>query len=109
MGGEGKISIPHHQVGVVWPAGRSDDLIVSLSLSGDLNYLVSGQETPAKVIQGHQKNITATAVTDQGAKKSIFWTGSYDGRACSWDVANGTWEIVDGEGLPSYVAGITAR
>lgn len=42
MGEEGTVSIPDHQVGVVWPAGRSDGLIISLNLAGDLSYLTEG-------------------------------------------------------------------
>jgi WD40 repeat protein len=108
MGDEGQVSIPHHQVGVVWPGGRSDDLIISLSLSGDLNYLVEGKEKPTRVIHGHQKNITAAGMVDTGEKNSTFWSGSYDGRIYAWDVGAGICEPVDGDGHPSYVAGITA-
>lgn len=108
MGEEGKISVPHHQVGVVWPGGRSDGMIISLSLSGDLNYLVGGEQKPTKVVHGHQKNITAVGVTDTGSKAGTFWSGSYDGRICAWDVSSGACDIVDGEGHPSYVAGLAA-
>jgi WD40 repeat protein len=41
FGGEGNVSIPDHQVGVVWPAGRSDGLIISLNLTGDMSYVCS--------------------------------------------------------------------
>jgi WD repeat-containing protein 1 (actin-interacting protein 1) len=44
--GEGNVSIPDHQVGVVWPAGRSDGMVVSLNLAGDLNYLVVSRHYP---------------------------------------------------------------
>jgi WD repeat-containing protein 1 (actin-interacting protein 1) len=108
MGEEGKISIPHHQVGVVWPGGKNDRLIISLSLSGDLNYLAEGEEKPTKIIHGHQKNITAAGITDMGDNTGAFWSGSYDGRICAWDIKTGACEAIDGEGHPSYVAGVTS-
>ncbi|KAK2798223.1 hypothetical protein FQN50_008921 [Emmonsiellopsis sp. PD_5] len=105
MGGEGSVSIPDQQVGVVWPAGRNDGLIISLSLSGNLNYLVEGSEKPTKVVQGHQKNISSLARYDVDDKETL-WTGSYDGRVCSWDVAHGSAENVDGEGHSNFITGL---
>ena len=94
FGGEGHISIPDHQVGVVWPAGRSDGIVVSLNLAGDLNYLVEGSERPTRVVQGHNRSITALG-SSQNGKSQTFWTGSFDGRVCSWD-SHGTGSMVDG-------------
>ncbi|KAK2792842.1 WD40 repeat-like protein [Onygenales sp. PD_10] len=105
MGGEGSVSIPDQQVGVVWPAGRNDGLIISLSLSGNLNYLVEGSEKPTRVVQGHQKNISSLARYDLGDKETL-WTGSYDGRVCGWDVALGSAENVDGEGHSNFITGL---
>ncbi|EAS35630.3 actin cortical patch component [Coccidioides immitis RS] len=104
---QGPATVPYQQVGVVWPSGRSDGLIISLSLSGDLNYLVEGQQEPTRVIHGHQKNITSIARDDTGPKETL-WTGSYDGRLCSWDVGGSEMERVGGEGHPGYVAGLAA-
>ncbi len=96
FGGEGNVSIPDHQVGVAWPAGRTDGLIISLNLAGDFNYLVEGTPTATRVVQGHNKNITAlgSSIDETG---QTFWTGSFDGRVCSWDVASGIGSAVDGE------------
>ncbi|KAK3065924.1 hypothetical protein LTS18_002235, partial [Coniosporium uncinatum] len=91
MGDEGAVSIPDQQVGVVWPNGRSDGLIISADLDGNLNYLVEGNQKPTKVVRGHQKNITAAAIND---KKTLL-TGSYEGRVCAWDVASGLADKVD--------------
>jgi len=93
FGGD-NISIPNHQVGVVWPS-RSDGLVVSLNLAGDLNYLVEGTQKPTKVVQGHNKSITALGSGGEG-KTQIFWTGSFDGRVCSWDSTTGLGSAVDG-------------
>ena len=102
MGEEGVVSIPDQQVGVVWPAGRSDGLIISVDLEGNLNYLVDGNSKPTKVIRGHQKNITSA-----GISSSTFATGSYDGRVLAWDVSTGLADKVEGGSHSNYVAGIT--
>lgn len=102
FGGEGNVSVPDHQVGVVWPAGRSDGMIISLNLAGDLNYLVEGSEKTTKVVQGHNKNVTALG-SSTGEKGQTFWTGSFDGRVCSWDAATGVGSAVEGESHRSQV------
>lgn len=96
----------HQQVGVVWPAGRSDGLIISLGLNGDLSYLVEGHQQPSRTVQGHQKSITAAYVTDDPSRSSqTLWTGSYDGRVCAWSLQNGSGEAVRGAGHSNQIAG----
>lgn len=107
MGEEGHVSVPNHQVGVAWPAARSDGLIVSLSLSGDINYLVQGSSRPQRVIQGHQKNITAMVTDTSNDTGRTFFTGSSDGRICSWDSGTGLGETVDGQGHTNYVSALS--
>lgn len=104
FGDEGVVSIPDHQVGVAWPHGRSDGLILSLNLEGDLNYLVEGQQSSTRVIQGHNKAITACGVAAD-TKASTFWTGSYDGRVCMWNTGDGLATRVDGSGHSNQLAG----
>ncbi|EKD13774.1 uncharacterized protein L3040_005609 [Drepanopeziza brunnea f. sp. 'multigermtubi'] len=94
--GAGNVSVPDHQVGVVWPAGRSDGMVISLNLAGDLNYLVEGSQAPTRVVQGHNKSITALGSSSEG-KGQTFWTGSFEGRVCSWDADAGIGSAVDGE------------
>ncbi|KAI1662557.1 WD40 repeat-like protein [Daldinia decipiens] len=101
------VSIPDQQVGVVWPHGRSDGLIISLSLGGDLNYLVEGNPKPIKVIQGHNKSITALGVGSDG-KGQTLWTGSFDGRVCSWDLGSGAATVVDGQTHTNQVTEFTS-
>ena len=108
MGEEGSVSIPDQQVGVVWPAGRSDGLIISLGLAGNLNYLTEGSQRPQKVIQGHQKNITSICTSEIKSSEQTLWTGSSEGRVCAWDVLGGSGEVVDGEAHTNYVSGIAA-
>ncbi|KAI1380816.1 WD40 repeat-like protein [Hypoxylon crocopeplum] len=107
FGGDGGISVPDQQVGVVWPHGRSDGLIISLSLSGDLNYLVEGNPNPIKVVQGHNKSITALGEGSDG-KGQTLWTGSFDGRVCNWDVTSGVGTVVDGQSHTNQVTEFTS-
>lgn len=102
MGEEGVASIPDQQVGVVWPAGRSDGLIVSVDLEGNLNYLIDGNPKPTQVVRGHQKNITAAGISGL-----TFATGSYEGRVLAWDLSTGLADKVEGATHSNYVAGIT--
>ncbi|KAJ5533300.1 hypothetical protein N7494_009852 [Penicillium frequentans] len=106
LGEEGAMAVRDQQVGVVWPPGRSDNLLISLSLSGDLNYLVEGTPELRQVISGHQKSITSLNQTTLDNKETL-WTGSFDGRVCSWDVSSGTAAEIEGESHPGYVAGLT--
>ncbi|KAG9777762.1 putative WD repeat-containing protein C9G1.05 [Exophiala dermatitidis] len=101
------VAVSDQQVGVVWPAGRSDGLIISLSLSGDLNYLNTNFSKPTKIISGHQKNITALASSGD-SKDVTLWTGSSEGRLCSWDVASGVAETIEGEGHTNIISGLAA-
>ncbi|KAI9762529.1 MAG: WD40 repeat-like protein [Chaenotheca gracillima] len=110
MGEEGVVSIPDHQVGVVWPGGSKDGLVISLSLSGNLNYLSEGTPQPTQSVYGHQRNITTVdkspAIgTDKG---ETLWTGSYEGRVCSWDISTGIAGRVDGETHSGQVTGFAA-
>ncbi|KAL4998115.1 transcriptional regulator of RNA polII, SAGA, subunit-domain-containing protein [Aspergillus recurvatus] len=108
IGGEGNSNFLNQQVGVVWPPGRSDKLLISLSLSGDLNYLVEGTPEPRQVIQGHQKNITSLTTFGSSSGEETLWTGSFDGRVCGWDVPTGKAETIEGDGSSSYIAGLTS-
>ncbi|KAK3316720.1 WD40-repeat-containing domain protein [Apodospora peruviana] len=101
FGEEGSVSIPDQQVGVVWPHGRTDGLIVSLSLNGHLNYLVEGKAAPIKVVQGHNKSVTALGAAGKGGETLI--TGSFDGRVCTWDVSTGVGSVVDGQAHSNQV------
>ncbi len=103
MGEEGAVSIGDQQVGVVWPKGRSDGLIVSVDLDGNLNYLVEGSPRPTRVVCGHQKNVTAATIGGD----STLWTGSSEGRVCAWDLSSGVASRITGEKHTNYISGIT--
>ena len=108
MGEEGAVSIPDHQVGVVWPAGRSDGLIISLNLAGDLNYLSEGVAKPSRIVQGHQKNITTVINSTSDTSSPTLFTGSSDGRICSWDIPSGTANTIDGVAHTNYICGLSS-
>lgn len=102
IGEEGSVNVGDQQVGVVWPPGRSDGLVISVSLSGDLNYLAEGNPKPVRVVQGHNKTVTALGVASDGDGKALT-TGSFDGKVCSWDVATGVGSTVDGQSHSNQV------
>jgi WD40 repeat protein len=102
LGEEGVTSVQNQQVGITWPA-RSDGLVISVDLDGNLNYLAEGNQRPTRVVYGHQKNITASALSS-----GSFYTASYEGRVCQWDIATGFAERVKGEVHMSSVQGMAA-
>src|SRR5271168_3067874 len=96
------MSIPDQQVGVLFTSSSAAP-IISLSLSGALNYLDPSSDKPIRYVLGHQKPINALGTIP--SHKTIF-TGSYDGRVCAWDVATGEAEIVNetGAGIVQFTA-----
>ncbi|KAK5987115.1 putative WD repeat-containing protein C9G1.05 [Cladobotryum mycophilum] len=100
--GEG-VSIRDHQVGVVFTHGRTDGLIISINLAGELNYLSVGKKDPVRIVQGHDKGITALIGGSDGKGSSIL-TGSFDGRVCSWDVKSGIATVIDGQSHTNQIA-----
>jgi WD40 repeat protein len=99
------VSVRDQQVGVVYPHGRTDGLIISVNLDGELNYLTEGKPDPVKVIQGHSRGITALSGGSDG-KGTNLWSGSFDGRVCHWDVASGVATTVDGQQHTNQIARI---
>jgi WD repeat-containing protein 1 (actin-interacting protein 1) len=107
MGDGDVIDFQDQQVGVVWPSGRSDGLVISLSLSGNLNYLVEDLPQPRQVLQGHQKSITSLTKFGSGEGDETLWTGSFDGRICRWDATTGNAQQIEGEAHSGYISGLT--
>ncbi|KAK2612323.1 WD40 repeat-like protein [Conoideocrella luteorostrata] len=100
------LSIRDQQMGVIIPHGRSDGLIISVNLDGELIYLKEGKQEPLKILQGHSKGITALASSSDSNGTSL-WSGSFDGRVCHWDIKSGTAAVVDGESHTNQVVQIT--
>ncbi|KAF7554196.1 hypothetical protein G7046_g6878 [Stylonectria norvegica] len=101
------VSVSDQQVGVVYPHGRTDGLIISVNLLGDLQYLQEGKPEPVRVVQGHGKGITALTPGSDG-KGTEAWTGSFDGRICHWDIKTGLATVVDGQPHTNQVAQFAA-
>jgi WD40 repeat protein len=111
VGEEGSVNVSDQQVGVVWPHGRSDGLVISLSLSGDLNYLKEGSDKPFRVVQGHNKTVTALGVgseTSPSGGSPTIVTGSFDGRVVSWDISAGSGTVVEGQSHSNQVTHFTS-
>ncbi|SMR56478.1 unnamed protein product [Zymoseptoria tritici ST99CH_3D1] len=106
MGEEGVVGVQNQQVGVTWPSGRSDGLVISVDLQGNLNYFQEGSAKPVKVIRGHQKAINAVA---SAPNSKTLWAGSADGRSRNWDLSTGAADLIDGESHSNFVSGIAAE
>lgn len=100
------VSIRDQQVGVVIPHGRTDGLIISVNLDGELIYLNQGKRDPVRIIQGHSKGITTLSAGS--SSKDTVWSGSFDGRVCHWDIKTGTSTTVDGQQHTNNIARIVA-
>lgn len=100
-------SVRDQQMGVVIPHGRSDGLIISVNLDGELIYLNEGKDAPVRILQGHSRSITALVGCHDG-QDTALWTGSFDGRVCRWDVGAGVGATVDGEPHTNQVVQITS-
>lgn len=100
LGQEGVVNVGDQQVGVAWPR---DDLIISLNLDGDLHYLKEGTPTPTKIVQGHNKSVTAIGGGSDGKGKDVY-TGSFEGRILHWDIEKGTGTVIDGQTHTGQVA-----
>ncbi|KAG5920847.1 hypothetical protein E4U42_006058 [Claviceps africana] len=105
------LSVRDQQMGVVIPHGRTDGLIISVNLDGELIYLKEGEREPLRVLQGHSKSITALAgspsSSSDGNGGAALWTGSFDGRVCQWNVESGAARVVDGEPHTNQIVQIT--
>ncbi|CAG8520722.1 11111_t:CDS:10 [Paraglomus occultum] len=69
-------NVDDQQVGNVWRGSY----LISLSLSGNINYLDEASPKPVRIVKGHQKAITALTKTDE---KTLF-TGN-EGHATELD------------------------
>ncbi|VDM62568.1 unnamed protein product [Angiostrongylus costaricensis] len=74
-------SVEDQQVGVSW----SSKALVSVSLSGFLNF-IDASGSVSKVVHGHNKGITALAVSDC---KEWLITSDFEGNITRWNVKSG--------------------
>lgn len=100
------VDVGQQQVGVVIPHGRTDGLIISLNLDGELTYLNEGKADPVRLVQGHSNPITSLVGTSDG-KGAGVWTGSSDGKSYYWDIKTGLASSVDGQGHTNQIVQLT--
>ncbi|KAJ3172014.1 hypothetical protein HDU88_006826 [Geranomyces variabilis] len=91
-------SFDDQQVGSLWQANT----LLTLSLSGDLNYLDNATGGLARVVKGHAKGLTALTVSPD----KTFFSGSYDGRVCVWKDGLGIAEVPSGPAHSNQVTGL---
>ncbi|XP_048241115.1 actin-interacting protein 1-like [Haliotis rufescens] len=85
------------QVGCLWQGSH----ILTVSLSGHINYLdKDNPTTPLRIIKGHNKPITALAVTTD---RSRIYTGTSEAAINYWNVSSGESEEMKGKGHSSQV------
>eukprot|EP01087_Luapelamoeba_hula_P020122 TRINITY_DN679_c0_g1_i1.p1 TRINITY_DN679_c0_g1~~TRINITY_DN679_c0_g1_i1.p1 ORF type:complete len:670 (+),score=128.35 TRINITY_DN679_c0_g1_i1:79-2088(+) len=85
------------QVGCLWQGTH----LVSLALSGHLNYLdASSPSRPRSIVKGHNKSIESVAY--HRGSNSIY-TGSYDSVVTRWNAETGTMDQVGGDGHKNSV------
>lgn len=92
------------QMGVVWVRGRKEDLVIACNLAGDLTYLSPASEKPIRVIQGHQRAITAFGYVEK--PRALLWTGCYGGKVISWNL-DGLASCITGDGHGNQVVGFS--
>lgn len=85
------------QLGCLWQG----DHLVSMSLAGNLSLLDPNTNKTRSVVYGHNKNITACAVSGGN-----LYTGSYDGIVNRWEVGKGNALPVAGKGHTNSVVQI---
>ncbi|RKO87745.1 WD40-repeat-containing domain protein, partial [Blyttiomyces helicus] len=88
----------HQQVGNLWQGNH----LISLSLSGDINYLDKATGSTSRIVKGHQRAITALAI----GKDKTLYSGSYDGRICAWADASTGAQLPANAGHTNQVSGL---
>ncbi|KAI8394283.1 WD40-repeat-containing domain protein [Radiomyces spectabilis] len=98
-------AVDNQQVGNLWQG----DHLLSVSLSGEINYLDKNSGTISRSIDGHTKAITALAVSSD----DTLFTGSYDGRVYAWNYGSAgdkTMAVhMEGDGHSNQVTSIAIK
>lgn len=90
-------TVDDQQVSCLWQGEH----LLSVSLSGFINYLdPSNPSTPLRIIKGHNKPITAAALSED---RSIIYTASHDGAVTNWNSGSGVNNRVGGNGHGNQV------
>ena len=90
MGGE----VADQQLACLWN-GDSGDKLISVSLSGNINFLDNRTGNGIEmVVRGHNKPITAVSRVDS----KTMYTGDSEGRLVRWNTEDGRADEVTGKG-----------
>ncbi|GAB6024526.1 hypothetical protein CHUAL_009680 [Chamberlinius hualienensis] len=93
--------VDDQQVSCLWQG----NFLLSVSLSGYINYLdLNNPDKCLRVIKGHNKSITALAVTPD---YSTIYTGSHDGHVIQWDYPSSDNYSVSGRGHSNQIQDMT--
>ena len=84
-------AIDDMQVGVAWSKGH----LISVSLSGAINYLDLSSPTPIRTLHGHQTTIQSMALHPAG---SAFYTAGLTGEVTRWTAEGGEGQWLSGKG-----------
>lgn len=96
-------TVDDQQVSCLWQGEH----LLSVSLSGFINYLdPENSLQPLRIIKGHNKPITAIALSDD---HSTIYTASHDGAVTNWNSGNGTNNRVAGNGHGNQVNSVKAH
>jgi len=87
------------QVGALW----HKDWCLTVSLSGEINYINTANGTVAQVISGHKASINDIAVD---AANGAFFTADTEGAVCKWDYATNSAVRFKGKGHGKAVKGV---
>ncbi|XP_045607289.1 actin-interacting protein 1 isoform X2 [Procambarus clarkii] len=91
------------QMSCIW----AGNYLISVSLSGFINYLDPANPTkPKRIIKGHNKPITRVALSSDC---SSLYTTAVDGTVTVWDVATGENDRIGGKGHGNHVSGLVVK
>jgi len=86
--------VEHQQLGGLW----AGDYLLSVAMSGNINYLDPNSSTITRTLKGHQKSIETMEVS---GNKIV--TASFEGRTTYWDSESGDAEYFTGAGHKNKV------
>jgi WD40 repeat protein len=93
-------TVEDQQLGSLWQG----DFMLSVSLSGDINYLDPKSGKVFRVIKGHNKFVTALAY-DKSSRR--IYSGSYDGVLNTWGYDQGSNQPFTGIGHNNQINAVT--
>jgi len=95
-----KPQVEDMQISCLW----HDDYLLSVSLSGAINYLDAAHpDAPKRIVQGHSTNLCGFA---PDVKNGVFYVSDMDGRIGVWNFKSGDCQWLHGKGHEKTVVGL---